>query len=260
RYVETAAIENALARVDKLYASTAGGDPARLALAAGFQMDASGGVHSQSSPPRRRHGSPRSRAGRGNGSWERNTRRRVGGEGRADTSAYSGGGIGRSEGVVLGRDGAWDNRGGSGTSFYDEASRRTTRWEATSHGIPPLPPPPPPPMARPIPAAGPDRFTFEGADRRRYEDTGAPLGLAQEWTPRGGTGAGGSSRRRDHSDAGGGGGGPAGVPPTVMFGNEWGRKREWRRTGYTDDDIDPGMGSCFFRTPANSTGVLRRSD
>ncbi|CAN0037806.1 unnamed protein product, partial [Ectocarpus sp. 13 AM-2016] len=34
RYVETAAIENALARVGKLYASTAGGDPARLALAA----------------------------------------------------------------------------------------------------------------------------------------------------------------------------------------------------------------------------------
>ncbi|CBN76487.1 conserved unknown protein [Ectocarpus siliculosus] len=255
RYVETAAIENALARVDKLYASTAGGDPARLALAAGFQMDASGGVHSQSSPPRRRHDSPRSRAGRGNGSWERNTRRRVGGGGTADTSAYSGGGIGGSEGVVRGRDGAWDNRGGSGTWFHDEASRRTTRREATSHGVPP-----PPPMAQPTPAAGPDRFTIEGADRRRYEDTGAPLGLAQEWTPRGGTGAGGSSRRRDHSDTGWGVGGPAGVPPTVMFGNEWGRKREWRRTGYTDDDIDPGMGSCFFRTPANSTGVLRRSD
>ncbi|CAM9814166.1 unnamed protein product [Ectocarpus fasciculatus] len=263
RYVETAAIENALARVDKLYASTAGGDPAKLALAAGFQMDASGGVHSQSSPPRQRHGSPRSRAGRGDGRGERNTRRRVGGGGRADTNAYyrGGGGIGSSEAVVRGGDEVWDNRGGgSGAWFHDEANRRDARREATSHGVPL--PPPPPPMARPIPA-GPDRFTFEGADRRRYEDAGAALGLAQEWTPRGGTGVGGSSRRQGHySDTveGGGAGGPAGVPPTVMFGNEWGRKRGWRRTGYTDDDIDPSMGSCFFRTPANSTGVLRRSD
>ena len=49
RYVETAAIETALARVAKLYASTSGGDSVQLALAAGFEMDASGGVHSVSS-------------------------------------------------------------------------------------------------------------------------------------------------------------------------------------------------------------------
>lgn len=221
-------------------------------------MDASGRVHSQSSPRQRRQDSPRSRAGRGNGGGERNKRRRVGGERRADTDAYYGGGIGSSEAVERRRDEAWGKRGSSGAWFHDKANRRTPRREATSYGGPP--PPPPPPVSRPIPA-GPDRFTFDGAGRRRYEDTGAPLGLAQEWTPRGGTtGAGGSSRRQDHSDTGGGAGGPAGVPPTVMFGNEWGRKREWRRTGYTDDDIDPGMGSCFFRTPANSTGVLRRSD
>ena len=50
------------------------------------------------------------------------------------------------------------------------------------------------------------------------------------------------------------------MPSTVMFGNEWGRKREWRRSGYSEEDIDPMMSSCFFRKPANSTGVLKRSD
>lgn len=129
---------------------------------------------------------------------------------------------------------------------------------------------PHPPMARPLPAGPGGRLAFDGPHRRRYmhDNTAAAVatqGLAQEWAPRGGNGGAraltgaGSSRRWDHYSVAGGTG-AAGVPPTVMFGNEWGRKREWRRTGYTDDDIDPTMSSCFFRKPANSTGVLRRSD
>lgn len=116
----------------------------------------------------------------------------------------------------------------------------------------------PPPIARPLPFG---RLT-DGADRRVMMASSAPLGLAQDWGPRGGArlkgggvldvSPGFAGRRRVP--------GVGVVPATVMFGKEWGRKREWRRSGYNDDDIDPMMTSCFFRKPANSTGVLKRSD
>lgn len=203
-----------------------------LALAAGFEMDPSGGVfRARSSSPSRPRSPPRRRRRRDDG----------GGGGAADGGGrrWGSGGVTEGRGPV-----GYGSSGGGGA--------------------------PPPSGARPLPSEH-NRFALmNGADERRYDGTpaSAPLGLAQQWTPRGGNGGGargaptgaGGSRRWDSDSGGGGGGAAASVPPTVMFGNEWGRKRAWRRTGYSDDDIDPTMSSCFFRTPANSTGELRRSD
>ncbi len=239
-------MENALSRVDKLYASTSWGDPRSLALAAGFEMDAAGRVYSQS----HRRGSPRpyGRGGAGGG----------GGRGRGGGRSRWRAPPGLSEGgdaVALS-----DSRGGGG----DGGSRGSNDGYIAARGTV---------SSTGFYGGGGGGGGGDGRAHRDGTPPGAPLGLAQEWVPRGGSagggagaaaagasagGAAGSSRRWDYSDAAGGG--TAGVPPTVMFGNEWGRKREWRRTGYTDDDIDPTMSSCFFRTPANSTGVLRRSD
>ncbi|CAM9807672.1 unnamed protein product [Pylaiella littoralis] len=246
RYIEVAAVENALARLDKLYASTSGGDPGMLALAAGFEMNPSGGVHAQASSlsRSRRPSSPRRRRG----------------------NDFSGGGGGGGGGDRA----AWVGRGRGHVGEVPEEGNPVAYRSGAAAGVGAAAGAPPPTAARPLPS-GHIRFaSMNGADQRRYDGTAAaPLGLAQGWTPRGGSDGGArgtptgasSSRRWDYSDSGGGGGGgAASVPPTVMFGNEWGRKRAWRRTGYNDDDIDPTLSSCFFRTPANSTGELRRND
>ncbi|CAM9198752.1 unnamed protein product [Sphacelaria rigidula] len=49
-------------------------------------------------------------------------------------------------------------------------------------------------------------------------------------------------------------------PPTVVFGNEWGRQRQWRRTDYNENDLDVFMSSCYFKPPINGTRSVRRSD
>lgn len=72
------------------------------------------------------------------------------------------------------------------------------------------------------------------------------LGLVHAWFPRGwrlSSGVRGSTS------------------PFVLFAkSEWGKMREWRRSGYTEDDIDPTMSACYFSKPANSTGRLKRFD
>lgn len=89
-----------------------------------------------------------------------------------------------------------------------------------------------------------------------------PLRLAQEWRVRGGEypqsrvqlragGAMGSASRGMAAEV---------KPPTVVFGNEWGRKREWRRTDYNENDVDEFMSSCYFKAPVNGTRMLRRNE
>ncbi|CAM9524964.1 unnamed protein product, partial [Scytosiphon promiscuus] len=85
RYIETAAVESALARVDRLYASTSGGNPASLALAAGFEMDASGGVRS-TPPTSHRHNQNQRPSTRRDGSRSRDTGGGRGGDGEGRAS------------------------------------------------------------------------------------------------------------------------------------------------------------------------------
>ena len=273
RYVEVAAVESALSRVDKLYASTFGGDPASLALAAGFEMDSGGRVYSKSAKRDR----PRPRGGIGDGGGS--TGGRAMGEARrgsvelpegGDTVAFmTSGAPSRVSYERAENNAAWGDYSSSSGSSSSRRRGSSTGVYGDDGGLTTAPPPPP--VARPLPAGSGGRLAFDGPDQRRYDGTAAavaPQGIAQEWSPRGGSGGAsraltgdGSSRRWDHYSGGTGATtGAASVPPTVMFGNEWGRKREWRRTGYTDDDIDPTLSSCFFRKPANSTGELRRSD
>eukprot|EP00903_Cladosiphon_okamuranus_P007176 g6968.t1 len=280
RYVEMAAVESALSRVDKLYASTLGGDPASLALAAGFQMDSAGKVYSRSGKRDRSRSSGGTGGGRdggdcggGNGGWTGG----AGGGGAAGwpegggTVAFDGGGSIMTAGAPSRTSFAGAEnpaaRAASSSSSSSNSNSRNTGFYGGKSGRTRSPPPP---VGRPLPVGPGGRLAFDGPDHRWYDNTAAaahaPQGLAQEWAPRGGSGGAraptgeGSSRRWDHYSGTGAATGAASVAPTVMFGNEWGRKREWRRTGYTDDDIDPTLSSCFFRKPANSTGELRRSD
>ncbi|CAM9754506.1 unnamed protein product, partial [Laminaria digitata] len=255
RYVETAAIETALGRVAKLYASTSGGDSAQLALAAGFEMDASGGVRSVSSPgPASRSPPPTRSRGRQPRSGSR--------EGsKARSSAKGGGVVARTGSGGVSSSSSSSSRsdsksaGSTVSGGYQGVAARSLQLQQQQLQLQP------PPIARPLPV-GPLHL---GSDQRSVV-TYAPsptLGLAQEWTPSGGARLDRKNGVSTSWNAGrrrGWGRGSEAVPSTVMFGNEWGRKREWRRSGYSEDDIDPMMASCFFRKPANSTGVLKRSD
>ncbi|CAN0081119.1 unnamed protein product, partial [Hapterophycus canaliculatus] len=196
RFIETAAIESALARVDRLYASTSGGDPASLALAAGFQMDSSGQVRStQSSPPTphhhhrqhhpsRRRDDPRAGGGsREGGGGERRVRTRRTGEGPEGGETVAGSRGGGVHGLVNSE--AFLTSGSLTRAAADRWQGAPSEERLRQQALPP-----PPPMAQPLPP-GPGRLTFDGADGRRYENAAAataPLGLAQGWTPRGGSG------------------------------------------------------------------------
>lgn len=276
RYVETAAIEAALVRIDKLYASTSGGEPAQLALAAGFLMDASGRVAAVT-PPAARRPSGNNAVGRGRsggapreGSKGRGTGRgKSAGGGSGGTAAAAAGsseGSG-SGGQKMSNPGASDSSGvvsteagvgrghGRASAARDSAvgavavavaaarvsSAGEARWRPSSSA---------PPIPGPLPVG---RLTVE-ADRRSTGFT-AVAPLAQGWTPRGGT-------RLVVGGGAGRGKGSTGqfYPSTVMFGSQWGRNRGWRRTGYTESDVDPLMSSCAFRAPANATKELRRND
>lgn len=263
-------------RIDKLYASTSGGEPAQLALAAGFEMDASGRVAAVS-PLAARRSSGNNAVGRGRSSGAPHDGRKGRGRGRgkaagggsSDTTAAaaagssegSGNGGGRkmsisealdSSGVVPTEAGVGRGRG-RGATAHDSAagavavaaarvsSEGETRWRPSSSA---------PPIPGPLPVG---RLTV-GADRRSTGFT-AVAPLAQGWTPRGG------SRLVVGGGAGSGRGSTGQLyPSTVMFGSQWGRNRGWRRTGYTESDVDPLMSSCAFRAPANATKELRRND
>lgn len=292
RYVETAAIEIALARVEKLYASTSGGNPIELAFTAGFHMDASGGVKSISTraprhPSGRGDGGPRSggsmtrgRGGSGGGRGPSN-----GLPGAGDTVARSSNSDG-SSGRENNLEESERNSGeGFSSAFPEErtAVRRvqqlpkknsdikmgfsvTDSAAGTDRGLPvsilhdegilPSPQRAPTLINRPLPVGG----LTDGAYRHGTTVTGAStLGLAQEWTPQGGARlpiAGGSSISAGGWRSSGG----ETAPSTVMFMSQWGRNRAWRRTYYDDSDIDAQIFSCNFNNPANSTGGLRRSD
>lgn len=310
RYVETAAIETALVRVNKLYASTSGGDPAQLALAAGFHMDASGRVQSRSSPPRdnnqNRRAPPRSsRGGRSIGQGGRpddgvDTRGRestgrlpFGGDTIANGVDSIGGGFDGDVSGVIARNGVGVAVREKYTAIDSGSGGETTLGAIRSQRSIPLSTPPPllgegttirldskhsslfasPPISRPPPVARPLPVSrlVDGADQRSSSSpvfaAKAHLGLGQEWTPRGGTRLATGGFSNNFADQGawfrGSGtrrGGDGGAPSTVMFGSEWGRKRSYRRTGYSDEDVDPLMTSCRFTKPANSTGELRRND
>lgn len=261
-------------------------------------MDASGGVCSLASldprhPSRKNGGAPRlsgrgSRGGDSNGGGPRRFGGLPeGGETAARSSSGGGSGLevwgGVKAGVEMGG-GRHKDRGDIRGSAFREApavkgNAFTSRMEGRGSsycsgadgragitlaktGETRLHPPTPPPIARPLPRGR----LANGADRHGVEVVAAataPLGLAQEWGPRGGARLAVGSHFAGSVGAGGrrgSGRSDAHVPSTVMFGNEWGRKREWRRSGYMDSDIDPLMTACRFEKPANSTGELKRTD
>ena len=252
RYVEMAAIETALARVSKLYASTSGGDSKKLALKAGFEMDAAGGVRSVASPGTRGRRPPTRSGGR--------QPRSSGGEVWTRRSGGGGGVAARAGGDSSSSSSRNDSDGSGHVNSLQPPCGRFKNVVGRAQSVAPQLQLQPPPIARPLPVG---RFN-DGADRRGVAAYAhPPLGLAQEWTPGGGARLERKSGVSTSWNAGGWRGwgrGSEAVPSTVMFGNEWGRKREWRRSGYSEEDIDPMMSSCFFRKPANSTGVLKRSD
>ena len=288
----------------RLYASTDGGDPARLALAAGFRMDASGRVSSLSShssstaagdgtnAPKTRSGIPTSgdpaaRAGGDGGvatrgRWSRRWSASPKSQGdpssskNVDVDMYFDGRAGGRGGFFQGSEVATPRqrsdlkekspplRSGGGSGLRTSASVFKTPdygYRGESSGGPTSPqaasPSLSPPVARPMPFR---RFAGEIEEMGRFGAVGAAgkLGLAQEWSPRGG--------RRLATDGGGlitastRGRRQAWASPTVMFASEWKKMRGWRRNGYSDDDIDPTMSACYFSKPANSTGALKRFD
>lgn len=272
-----------------MYATTGGGNPIKLALAAGFDMDASGKVTtSQSSPPP--HIPPKRRSSRGDtvrgdnangldntrelreqrgwigeeggesgGAWawnkdvgeQREKVERVGerrlSEGHGDTAMFE---LEKGYSGDSGGDDVWreedtggEGRGGGGGEGGDRnVDFRLPSWTAedsrgSGHKL--------------------DFFMSEGAAAR------VPLRLAQEWRLQTGygltrwlTAAAGQTVNAAFSR-----GLAAEIkPPTVVFGSDWGRKREWRRTDYRESDIDPLMTSCRFFPPVNGTKTLRRTD
>lgn len=261
RYVETAAIEAALVRIDKLYASTSGGDPAQLALAAGFEMGPHGRVSSRWPSAARRPsgnnavGRPRNSGAPHQGKNRGSSRSKGAGEGSgaAASSSEGSGSGGRNIPKALDTSGVVPTEvgvgRGHGRTAHDStadvvASRVASVKEAIlrSSSAPPIP--------GPLPAGG----LIDRADQRDGV-TAAVAALAQGWQPRGGTRlAGGRGAGWERGSMG------QSAPSTVMFGSEWGKNRDWRRSGYTEDDVDPLMSSCAFRAPANATKVLRRND
>lgn len=275
------AIETALTRVSRLYASTDGGDPAELALAAGFRMDASGRVSSISrrsnrvssftptsrrSPTSEMAAAPRSgvsssEADGGNIDIECNLRRggvsprsspplpprsKEKAPGSVEWGPSSGKGDAEmsrtnpsDEGSVL----LFSTLGtpeehvsdafGSGSSVVSGP----LTFSASNFASP---------IARPLLLG---RLAVrEGYGLGPVGSAGwlGGRGLVQAWFPRG---------WRHFSGVRGS------ASPFVLFAkSEWGKMREWRRSGYTEDDIDPTMSACYFSKPANSTGRLKQFD
>lgn len=259
------AIETALARVSRLYASTDGGDPAKLALAAGFRMDASGRVSSisrrsdraSSFTPSSRRSGVSSEADEGNIETESELQREgvspwpsppssVRSKEKASGSVVWGPSVEKTDAVMFRPDPSdqgpvllfstlgtpEEHVSGAFGSRSSDVSGSFLTFPAST--------------ARPLLLG---RLAVrEGYGLGPAGSAGwlGGLGLVHAWFPRG---------WRHFSGVRGS------ASPFVLFAkSEWGKMREWRRSGYTEDDIDPTMSACYFSKPANSTGRLKRFD
>lgn len=272
--MEIAVIETALRRIERLYAATGGGDPVQLALAAGFHMDASGRVISLPSAPSKTIPRKRIMGGQGvdagtlGGRRRRGVARDLGQAGAGRASELDSGGHGsqtvgddEAETINLLNSYGWSPGRRNNGALADLVEKRSLASSGVVRGD-----------VRSL-LASPQRQASAAARTGSYcnpekdypriiaesKDADVPLRLAQEWRPRedvdpwsrGGTSAMGIASRGMAAKV---------KPPTVAFGSEWGRKRDWRRESYTESDLDPMMSSCYFKAPVNGTRTLRRND
>lgn len=267
--METAAIEAVLGRIERMYASTEGGNPARLALAAGFDVDSVGRVTRRPTPPE----SDRSRKVAGGAAggdprlMQRQSRKAEDtGPGKSGGAATADEGKGDAGQVIKakGDDEAKQRGDGKGRveargplAHHTGTASAIESSHAGASGGAHLAPP----------ASGFPRrefFFVEGDDSFETPEMAPvviPLSLAQEWS---------FSARSDKLASGDvetARGADRRVvvevtPPTVVFKSEWGRFRSWRRSRYVETDIglEPPDPASYFDRANGTTGGLRPFD
>lgn len=253
-----------------MLSSTGGGDPAKLALAAGYAMDTSGGLTrlpledsgksaSFLSTTRLRNAKdvrPRRTGEAARGSGTSNTRDQDGLGTRESGTQYQmdrGRSISGEQHVNL--NGRATDGGGDGDSRPGVSPQARGREVGRAMGnvggynsIPLFAP-------RTCPTIGGEpngRGLFaSGVDH-------VPLRLAQEWRPRGDSSswtdlemtAMGFASRSLSADL---------MPPTVVLKSEWGRMRAWRRSQFSEEDIGIGLPdpSVYFNRANGTTRGLK---